>query len=38
MVKNDIKIALCCIVKDENEYIDEWVNHHKNIGFDLYNI
>lgn len=34
MVQNDIKIALCCIVKDENEYIDEWVNHHKNIGFD----
>jgi len=30
--------SLCCIVKDENEYIDEWVNHHKIIGFDLYNI
>ena len=28
------KIALCCIAKNENRYILEWVNHYKKLGFD----
>lgn len=28
------KIALCCIAKRENNYIREFVEHYKNIGFD----
>jgi hypothetical protein len=26
--------ALCCIVKDEEAYIDEWVDYHHALGFD----
>ena len=33
-----IHVMQTCGLEDENEYIDEWVNHHKIIGFDLYNI
>lgn len=29
-----MKIAVCCIFKDENDYIEEWINYHKTIGFD----
>lgn len=29
-----MKIALVCIVKNEDKYIEEWVNYHKKIGFD----
>lgn len=28
-----IKSALCCIVKDENKYLREFVEHYKDIGF-----
>jgi len=28
------KILLCCIGKMENNYIREFVEHHKSIGFD----
>ena len=27
-------IALCCIVKNENDYLDEYVNYYHNLGFD----
>ncbi|KAA6439137.1 glycosyltransferase family 2 protein [Dyadobacter flavalbus] len=26
------KLTVCCIVKDENEYIEEWINYHRKIG------
>jgi hypothetical protein len=26
--------ALCCVVKDEEAYIDEWVDYHHALGFD----
>lgn len=29
-----IKTALCCIIKSENRYIREFVEHYKKIGFD----
>lgn len=30
-----MKIAVCCIVKNENRYLDEWVDHYLNkLGFD----
>lgn len=29
-----MKVALCCIAKNENKYFDEWILHHKNVGFD----
>lgn len=28
------KIALCCIAKNENKYILEWVKHYRKLGFD----
>lgn len=33
-------IELCAIVRDEDDYLDEWIQHHLSIGFDrivLYN-
>lgn len=29
-----MKIALCCIAKNENQYFTEWVSHHLKMGFD----
>ncbi len=29
-----MKIALCCIVKNENDYLDEYVNYYHDLGFD----
>ena len=29
-----IKVALCCIAKQENEYIREYVEYYKNLGID----
>jgi hypothetical protein len=29
-----MKIALCLLIKDENDYLDEWISYHKNIGID----
>jgi hypothetical protein len=29
-----MKIALVCIAKNEDHYIDEWINYHKKLGFD----
>lgn len=29
-----MKLALVCIAKDEDPYIKEWVEYHRNIGFD----
>ena len=31
---NNIKAALCAIVKLENHYIKEWVDYHLSLGFD----
>ncbi len=28
------KIALVCIAKNEDHYIDEWIDYHKKLGFD----
>lgn len=30
----NIKVALCCILKMENNYLLEWVNHYKELGID----
>jgi hypothetical protein len=32
--ENPKKIALVCIAKNEDNYIQEWVSYHKKIGFD----
>lgn len=29
-----MKLAICLIIKDENEYLIEWLNHHIQIGFN----
>ena len=29
-----MKCALVCIAKNEDHYIEEWINYHKRIGFD----
>lgn len=29
-----MRVALVCIAKDEDNYIEEWVNYHKKLGFD----
>lgn len=31
---NICKIAVCLIVKDENDYLQEWLAHYRNIGVD----
>lgn len=34
MVGESIKIALVCIAKNEDNYIQEWINYHLKLGFD----
>lgn len=29
-----LKVALVCIAKDEDNYIEEWINYHLKLGFD----
>jgi hypothetical protein len=29
-----MKVALVCIAKNEDNYIEEWINYHKKLGFD----
>lgn len=29
-----MKVSLVCIAKDEDLYIDEWIQYHKKLGFD----
>ena len=33
-MNNDIKVALCCIAKLENNYIIEFIEHYLNLGFN----
>ena len=28
------KTAICAILKNEHKYLDEWIRHHLDIGFD----
>ena len=30
-----LKTALVCIAKNEDNYIEEWVNYHIKLGFDM---
>ena len=30
----NIKVALVCIAKNEDNYIEEWINYHLKLGFD----
>lgn len=34
MIKKDSKVALTCGIQNENEYINEYVEHYLNIGFN----
>ena len=29
-----MKIALVCLAKNEDFYIDEWIKYHTKLGFD----
>ena len=29
-----MNVALVCIAKNEDHYIDEWIDYHKKVGFD----
>ena len=31
---NNMRTSICCIAKNEDLYIDEWINYHKKLGFD----
>lgn len=31
---SELKIVICLIIKDENEYLEEWLSHHRNLGFN----
>jgi hypothetical protein len=31
-----MKIGLCLIIKNETDYLDEWLNYHRNIGIDFF--
>ena len=33
-VKKEKKTALVCIAKNEDDYIHEWIDYHKKLGFD----
>ena len=28
------KIAICAVIKDEHQYLDEWITYHKNLGIE----
>ena len=30
---DNISVAVCAIIKDENTYLQEWISHYKNLGF-----
>jgi hypothetical protein len=34
MVGNEMKVAIVCIAKNEDLYLEEWVNYHLKLGFD----
>ena len=29
-----MKTAICVIIKDEQDYLDEWLDYHLNLGID----
>ena len=31
---NHYKTAICAILNNEHQYLDEWIRHHLDIGFD----
>ncbi|KAA6439138.1 hypothetical protein FEM33_12710 [Dyadobacter flavalbus] len=31
-------LTICCIVKDENESLEEWINYHRKIGVQQFYI
>ena len=31
---NHYKTAICAILKNEHQYLDEWIRHHLDVGFD----
>ena len=31
---NNTHISICAIIKNEHEYLKEWIDYHLNIGFD----
>jgi hypothetical protein len=31
-----MKVAICLIIKNENEYLEEWLQHHRNLGFNYF--
>lgn len=33
-----MKLSVCLLIKDENDYLEEWLNHHRKIGFTMFYI
>jgi hypothetical protein len=33
-----MKTKIITLVKDEQEYLEEWINYHLNLGFDVIEI
>lgn len=31
-------VSLCCIVKDEDDYLEEWISYHRRIGVEKFYI
>lgn len=34
----DKKIAICTVIKDEHQYLQEWIEYHKNLGIEYFYI
>ncbi len=32
----DLKVAICAIIRDENLYLEEWLNHYRKLGVDYF--
>ena len=36
--KYQYNVGICCIIKDENDYLEEWIKYHLQIGVDQFYI
>ena len=38
LANDELKVIICAVVKDEDQYIDEWILYNKYLGFDFIQI
>ena len=34
--KNNLNLCICQLIKDEQQYIEEWIEYHHNLGFNKF--